>query len=151
MMTFIPPRLRVPLIYGAATVLFAAAWLIRGGNTWWIAILALVTMGTRTVLAYYYAGRQDTDAGALVGGRPDERLKVISNRSWAVVGKVAMAAAFLGVTIGVAIRALQWWQFVIMLGITIFAYLFGLSNNGFAADDADEDTAAGSARSPVRQ
>jgi hypothetical protein len=31
MITFIPPRLRKPAMYGLAGMLFAAAWLIRGG------------------------------------------------------------------------------------------------------------------------
>jgi hypothetical protein len=138
MITFIPPRLRVPLVYGVATVLFAAAWLARGGRTWWVSILVVVTWGIR-IVAVYVHGKRDTDEGALVGGRADERLKLISARSWAVGGKAAMVAAFLGLTIAIAVRALWWWQFAIILGITFFAYLFGLQNSGFADDGSAEE------------
>jgi hypothetical protein len=150
MMTFIPPRLRVPLIYGVGTALFAAAWFVRGGRTWWIGILAIVVAGIR-VAVLYIGGGTDTDAGALVGGRADERLKFISARSWALAGKIAVVAAFLGLTAGIAVRALWWWQFAIMLGLTGFGYLLGLSNNGFAGEDMDGAYADRGAPSPARR
>jgi hypothetical protein len=134
MMTFIPPRLRVPLLYGGAAAVFGAAWLVRGGRTWWIAIVAIVVAIVR-IAVLYLGGGTDTDTGALAGGRADERLKLISVRSWALAGRLANIAAFLGLTIAIAIRALWWWQFAIMLGLTGVGYLLGLSTNGFA--DAD--------------
>ena len=52
-----------------------------------------------------------------------------------------MAAAFIGVTAGVAVKATWWWPFLVILAVTSFAYLLGLSNYGVAeegtADDAD--------------
>jgi hypothetical protein len=42
MMTSIPPRLRKPAIYALAGVLFAAAWLVRGGPLWWVSIMAAI-------------------------------------------------------------------------------------------------------------
>ena len=148
MMTFIPPRLRVPLLYTVATVLFAAAWLVRGGKTWWFAILVIVT-GIVRIAVLYRGGGTDTDAGALVGGRADERLKLVSTRSWALAGRTAMIAAFLGLTIAIAVRALEWWQFAIMLVITGFGYLFGLSNNGFAEEDPEDPADWGHGERPA--
>jgi hypothetical protein len=150
MMTFIPPRLRVPLLYGVAAALGAAAWLVRGGQTWWLAILVIVVGGVR-IAVIYAGGRTDTDVGALAGGRADERLKLISARSWALAGRIAMIAAYLGLTIAIAVRALWWWQFAIMLGLTGFGYLLGLSNNGFAGDDADGAYADRGEPSPARR
>ena len=49
-----------------------------------------------------------------------------------------MIATFLGLTIAIAVRALRWWQFAIILGITFFAYLYGLQNSGFADEGSDE-------------
>ncbi len=134
MMTLIPPRLRVPLLYGGAAAVFGAAWLVRGGRTWWIAILALVIAIVRIVVLYL-GGGTDTDAGALAGGRADERLKLISTRSWALSGRIANIGAFLGLTIAIAVRATWWWPFAVMLGLTAVGYLLGLSNNGFAGQD----------------
>ncbi|HEY2312315.1 MAG TPA: hypothetical protein VGH96_01770 [Streptosporangiaceae bacterium] len=149
MISFIPPRLRVPLVNGIAALLFAAAWLIHGGRLWWVSILVIVTWGVRVVVLYVRGGRDD-DEGALTGGRADERLKDISVRSWALVGRTAVIAAFLGLTVGIAIRAPWWWQSVIMLGLCGLAYLFGLSNNGFAEEDpADPEPAGRERQSPV--
>ena len=38
MITFIPPRLRKPVVYALAGLLLAAAWLARGGPLWWAAV-----------------------------------------------------------------------------------------------------------------
>jgi hypothetical protein len=150
MMTFIPPRLRVPLLYGIAAALGAAAWLARGGKTWWFAIIVVVAGAVR--IGVLYAGsRTDTDAGALAGGRADERLKLISTRSWALAGRLAMSAAYLGLIVAIAMRALWWWQFAIMLGLTGFGYLLGLSNNGFAAEEADSAYAERNHPSPAHR
>jgi hypothetical protein len=150
MMTFIPPRLRVPLLYGIATLLFAAAWVVRGGKTWWFAILVIVT-GFVRVGVLYRGGGTDTDAGALAGSRADERLKVVSTRSWALSGRTAMIAAFLGLTAAIAVRAEWWWPFAVMLVLTGFGYLFGLSNNGFDSDDQDGAYAERNEPSPSRR
>ena len=150
MITFIPPRLRVPLLYGIATLLFAAAWVVRGGKTWWFAILVIVT-GFVRVAVLYRGGGTDTDAGALAGSRADERLKVVSTRSWALSGRTAMIAAFLGLTAAIAVRAEWWWPFAVMLVLTGFGYLFGLSNNGFDSEDQDGAYAERNEPSPSRR
>ncbi len=41
MTTFISPRLRKPVLTALAGAAFAAAWLIRGGPLWWVAILSV--------------------------------------------------------------------------------------------------------------
>jgi hypothetical protein len=142
MMTFIPNRLRMPLVYGIATLLFAGAWLIHGGRLWWVSILALVA-GIVRVAVLYLGGGTDTDAGALAGGRADERLKLISARSWALAGRVSIIASFLGLTAGIAVWAAWWWPFALMLVLSIFGYLFGLSNNGFAEEEPGDNAHAG--------
>jgi fatty acid desaturase len=84
---------------------------------------------------------EDSDDGALAGSRADERQKMLSLRSRALGWNFAMAAAFIGVTIGVAVKAIWWWPFLVILAVGGFAYLLGLSNYGVAeegtADDAD--------------
>ena len=50
MMAFIPPRLRKPLWNALAGTLFAAAWLVRGGPTWWISIMTVVVVAVRVIV-----------------------------------------------------------------------------------------------------
>jgi hypothetical protein len=135
MTTFISPRLRKPLVTALAGVLFASAWLIRGGPLWWVSILSVIATAVRVIAVYRVAG-SDTDEGALAGSRADERQKLLSVRSRALACNFATVAAFLGLTVTIAIaRPATWWPFVVILGALILGYLFGLSNYG--GDDED--------------
>jgi hypothetical protein len=149
MRTFIRPRLRKPLGIALAGTVFAAAWVVRGGPTWWFSIPSEVVCGVRAIAVYLRAGK-DNDFGALAGSRADERLRLLSLRSRALAGNVAMIAAFAGLTVAVAVRATWWWPFAVMLAVTGFGYLFGLSTFGVGEEDPSDDANAGyEARSPV--
>jgi hypothetical protein len=148
MRTFIPPRLRKPLTLGLAGTVFAAAWLIRGGPGWSLAIAIEVTVLASAIAAYIQGGR-DTEDGALAASRRDERQQLVNMRSRALAGNAAMLAAFVGVTVGVAINATWWWPCAVILAVTGFAYLFGLSQFGVGeegpAEGEDEEYQAPSA------
>jgi hypothetical protein len=137
---FIPPRLRKPLLLALAGAIFAVAWVVRGGATWWISILVVVLTVVR-VTAMYVRGGKDTDEGVLAGSRADERLKLLAAKSWAVAGKAAMVGAFIGLAIAIAVRGNWWWPFAVMIGVTGLGYLFGLSNYGAGASDPADDEA----------
>ena len=142
MLKVIPRRLRKPLLYTVIGVVFAAAWLVRGGPTWWFSILILVVTAAR-VAAVYIQGGKDTDEGALAGSRADERLKLLNARSRALAGIFAWAATFAALSIAVAARH-TWWPYAAILAVTGLGYLFGLSNYGVGEQDpAEEDTEAG--------
>ena len=140
MTAFIRPRLRKPLGVAVAGTVFAAAWALRGGHAWWLSVAIEVTVLVTAVTTYVRAG-EDNDEGALAGSRADERQKLLSLRSRALGWNFAMVAAFIGVTAGVAVNATWWWPFLVILAVTQFGYLLGLSNYGIAeegtADDAD--------------
>jgi hypothetical protein len=89
MTSFIPPRLRRPLLLALTGAIFAVAWVVRGGPAW-ISIMVVVATAVRVVVLYVRAG-QDTDEGALAGSRADERLKLLAAQSWAVAGKVGLS------------------------------------------------------------
>jgi hypothetical protein len=149
MLTFIRPRLRVPVRDALAGTLFAAAWAVRGGPAWFLAIVIEVSVVVRVVTVYVRGG-QDSDEGALAGSRADERQKLLALRSRALAGRVAMIAAFAGLTLAVALRAVWWWPFAVMLAVTGFGYLFGLSAYGVGEEGpADDANALHEARSPV--
>lgn len=62
MITFILPGLRKPAGIALAGTVFAAAWLVRGGPTWWLSIVVEVTVLVRAITCMYTAGRKATTA-----------------------------------------------------------------------------------------
>ena len=148
MKTFIPPGLRKPAGVALAGVLFAAAWLVRGGPLWWVSILAVISAAARAIYLYRMSGK-DTDEGALAGSRADERQKLLSLRSRALACNLAVIAAFLGLTVAIAVKAAWGWPFLVILAVAGFGYLLGLSNYGVAEQDlAGDDEDAGRQRRP---
>ena len=149
MITFIRPRLRKPLGIALAGTVFAAAWALRGGDAWQLSVAMEVTVLVSAIITYVRAG-EDNDDGALAGSRADERQKVLSLRSRALGWNLATVAAFIGLSIAVAVKATWWWPFLVILAVAAFGYLLGLSNYGVAeeipADDANDGHPA---RSPV--
>jgi hypothetical protein len=150
MNAFIPPRLRKPAVYALAGVLFAAAWLVRGGPLWWVSIPALI--GTAAVVARLYRlGGRDTDEGARAGSRPDERQRLVSLRSRALAGYLAAVASFTGLSVAVAVDSTWLWPFLITFLITGYGYLLGLGNYGIAEEGTPDDAdTAGPVRPRVR-
>ena len=147
-MTFIRPRLRKPVGIALLGTVYAAAWLVHGGNGWQWAITAEIGVIAFAIAAYVRGGR-DSDEDALYGSRADERQQLIAQRSWALAGKIAMFAAFAGVVAAVAARA-TWWPFAAILAVAAFGYLLGLSNYGVAEEvPADDENDGHPARSPV--
>ena len=149
MMAFIRPRLRKPLAIALAGTVFAAAWALRGDHAWWLSVAMEVTVLVSAVTTYVRAG-EDNDEGALAGSRADERQKLLSLRSRALGWNFAMVAAFIGITVGVAVKATWWWPFLVILSVGGLAYLLGLSNYGVAEEDpADDPGPRHPARSPA--
>ena len=148
-MTLIRPRLRRPLLIAGAGTVFAAAWALRGDHAWWLSVAMEVTVLVSAVTTYVRAG-EDNDEGALAGSRADERQKLLSLRSRALGWNFAMVAAFIGITVGVAVKATWWWPFLVILSVGGLAYLLGLSNYGVAEEDpADDPGPRHPARSPA--
>jgi hypothetical protein len=94
-------------------------------------------------IAMYVRAGEDNDEGALAGSRADERQKLLSLRSQALAAKLAAVAAFIGLTIAVAVKAAWGWPFLVVLAVAGFGYLLGLSNYGVAEEDPAEDANAG--------
>jgi hypothetical protein len=149
MLRFIRPRLRKPVGIAIAGTMLAAAWAVRGGPTWFLSIVIEVTVLVRAIGLYVWGG-EDSDEGAIIGSRADERQQLIAARSWAMAGKAAMLAAFVGATVAVAVRGNWWWPFVVVLAVMVFGYLFGLQTYGNGDEDPSEGSTAGfTTRSPV--
>ena len=148
MMRFIRPRLRKPLLRGIALLGIAGAWAI-GSHTWGLAIVIAVVAVGQTVYRYTWAG-EDTDESALLGSRADERQKQVGLRARALSGAVAMAAAYIGLVIALAVKRADAWPFAALLAVTGFAYLLGLSSYGSGEPGPEDEVTAGhQTRSPV--
>src|ERR1700730_14680197 len=149
MMTFVPPRLRKPAGAALAGLLFAAAWLVRGGPLWWVSINA-VTLTSVCVARLYWLGGKDTDEGARAGSRADERQRLVSARSRAIACNLAALTSFIGLTAGIAANAVWWWPFLVTLLITGYGYLLGLGWFGVAEEGTPDDADTGHrTRSPA--
>ena len=59
MMTFVPPRLRKPAGAALAGLLFAAAWLVRGGPLWWVSINAVILTAVCVARLYWLGGKDN--------------------------------------------------------------------------------------------
>ena len=101
-------------------------WLLRSGSR---------TATLARAFSLYVWAKEDDDVGALAGSRADERQKLVSLRSWALGGRLAMIAAFVGLTVAVAVSASWWWPFLAIFAVTGFGYLLGLSNYGIAQEE----------------
>ena len=149
MMTFIPPRLRKPAGAALAGVLFAAAWLVRGGPLWWVSIIAVIGTAAGSVRLYRLGGT-DTDEGARAGSRADERQQLIGLRSRALACNLAAVTSFIGLTVAIAVKATWGWPFLVTFLITGYGYLLGLGNYGVAEEGTPDDADTGRpTRTPV--
>jgi hypothetical protein len=148
MMRFIRPRLRKPLLRGIALLGIAGAWVI-GSRTWEPAIVIAVVAVGQTVARYIWAG-EDTDESALLGSRADERQKHVGLQARALAGAVAIAAAYTGLVIALAVKRADAWPFAALLAVTGFAYLLGLSSYGSGVPSPEDEVTAGrQTRSPL--
>jgi hypothetical protein len=148
MMRFIRPRLRKPLLGGIAYLGIAAAWAIGSPARGLAIVIAVVAVG-QTVAWYTWAGA-DADESALLASRGDERQKQVGLRARALSGSVAMAAAYIGLVIALAVKRADAWPFAALLAVTGFAYLLGLSSYGSGEPGPEDEVTAGrQARYPV--
>ena len=148
MMRFIRPRLRKPLLRGIALLGIACAWVI-GSRTWEPAIVIAIVAVGQTVARYIWAG-EDTDESALLGSRADERQKQVGLQARALAGAVAIAAAYTGLVIALAVKRADAWPYAALLAVTGFAYLLGLSSYGSGEPSPEDEVTAGhQTRSPV--
>ena len=143
MSTFISRRLWKPgMVFVGGTAL-AAAWLIRGGQSWYLAIIIEVTILIAAAAMYIRAGR-NTEEGALAASQRDERQQLVNQRSRALAGNVAMIASFVGLTVAVAVNGTWWWPCAVIFAVTGFAYLYGLSRFGVGEEGPAEEYEASS-------
>src|ERR1039457_6009196 len=145
MMTFLRPRLRVP---AAMAVLGTAATTAVVVSQGWTTAMYVEIPWVALAVGYYVWGGKDSDVGAVIGSRADERQASLEMKVTALQGKVMTAAAVVAFLIAVAVKATIW-------PFAIFVALAGLS--GFAGwaiyrddgDGQDDGSGAQHAQPPI--
>ncbi len=127
-------RLRVPiamLAWGA--VLAAAAGIGQG----WGAAIAVAVVMIAAAVYYYTAGGRDSDYGALIGDRADERQALIHTRAEALSGTAVYAAAVIGAIVALALRGPghwgSYWPFGLVIVVGTVSYSWRGRGSGFGA------------------
>jgi hypothetical protein len=115
-------RLVVPataLVLGSAIAV--GAWIGSG----WGAAVGIEAVTLAGAVLYYFLGSRDSDLGALMGSRPDERQASIGMRSTALTGFVLILMAIGGVIVTSAL-AKPAWPFLLFCVVGGTTYLAGL-------------------------
>jgi hypothetical protein len=140
MMRFIRPRLRVPVAVAVLGTAATAAVVVSQG--WTTAIYVEVAWVALAAGYWVWAGK-DSDVGAVIGSRPDERQASLEMKVTALQGKVMTAAAAVAFLIAVAVKATIWpfAIFVALAGLSGFAGWAIYREGGGQDDGADAEHA----------
>jgi hypothetical protein len=126
MMAFLRPRLRAPVLAVALGTVLAVLFGVSQG---WAVAAIIEGVFVAMAAGYYVWAGQDTDVGAVIGHRPDERQASLLMKVTALQGKVMSAAAAIVFVIATVGKATAWpkatvWPFAIPV---VLAGLSGLA------------------------
>lgn len=126
-------RLWTPAVAVAAGTAIAIAVGIH--QSWWSA-LASELVALAWAVSLYVIGGRDTDIGAAVGAKGDERQELVKLRAARLCLAVVVAAIVVGCLIAAATKQAIWpFQiFAVVIGI---AYFYGLWFYGTGREEAD--------------
>jgi uncharacterized membrane protein len=115
-------RSRVPLAMIVIGTVIALAAVPHSGPS---GALVIEAFSVAAAFAYYVLGRRDTDTGALVGSRADERQATIALRASAFSGRVMALAAIVGFVVQTA-RGASTWPFALFAAIGAISFIAGI-------------------------
>jgi hypothetical protein len=105
---------------GGSTI--ALATLVSSG---WGAALAVEAFTIAATIGYYVVGGRDSDVGAMLGGRPDERQVGVETKAAAVAGIVTSVVALGGFVVATAVGSAV-WPFALFCCVSAASFLAGL-------------------------
>jgi hypothetical protein len=116
------PRILVPAVMAiGGTAIAVGLWIGNG----WRAALGVELLTVVAACGYLVLGGRDTDFGAMIASKPDERQASIGMRAAALSGVTLCIAALGGVVIATAMGRLV-WPFLLFSVVGSTAYLMGL-------------------------
>jgi hypothetical protein len=117
-------RLRTPIVMLAWGAVLAVAVAIGDGGVGGAIGVAVVCIAA--AVYYYGAGGQDSDYGALIGERADERQALIRTRAQALAGTAMAAVALAGAVVELALRGADhwgsYWPFGLVVAVGAVSY-----------------------------
>lgn len=123
-------RLRVPAIMIIGGAGLAAA--VAAGQDWEAAI-PVAALAVVAAIGYYIWGGRDSDTGAMIGQRVDERQSLLRTRAQALGGVAGVLAGLIGYMVAVALKD-PVWPFVLVLGAEAVGFIAGLAIYGARGD-----------------
>ena len=110
---------------------------VGGIGQGWGAAIAVMVVTIAAAVFYYGAGGRDSDYGALVGDRADERQALIKTRAEALSGTAVYAAAVIGAVVALALRGpghgASYWPFGLVVVVGTVSYWWRGREAGFGA------------------
>jgi hypothetical protein len=115
-------RLRAPTtMIVVGTGLAAAVVAARG----WGAAIPTEVIVVVAAIGYYVWGGRDSDMGAMIGSRVDERQSLLRMRAQALAAMAVAVTSVVGYTVAVALRD-PVWPFALFAGIEVIVFFAGL-------------------------
>jgi hypothetical protein len=116
------PRLVVPAVMAIlGTVIAIASWIGAG----WGAGVGVELVTIVAAIGYLVLGGRDSDVGALIGSRPDERQASVGLRATALAGFVLTVVALGGLVIASAMGRTV-WPFSLFCIVGAVSFVVGL-------------------------
>lgn len=116
-------RLRVPGIMAIGGSAIALAALVRSG---WEPALVVEAFTIAMSIGYSVLGGRDSDVGAILGERADERQTHVGMRATALAGMVTAVVALGGFVVATAVGSTV-WPFALFSCVTAGSFLVGLA------------------------
>ena len=99
----------------------------------WEAAVPAEALAVVAAIGYYLWGGRDSDFGAMIGSRVDERQSLLRMRAQSLGGLAGTIAALIGYMVAVALKD-PVWPFVLILGVQVIAFIAGLAIYGAHRD-----------------
>jgi hypothetical protein len=116
-------RLRAPVFTAACGLALTVAVLVAAG---WTAAAPVAAVTVVSAIAYYLIGGTDTDAGALIGSRADERQSTLRLWARAFAGLSLLAMGTVGAIVSAALHRAA-WPYALVVGLGAACFLGGLA------------------------
>jgi len=118
-----PGRLAAPAIMIIGGTGLAAAVAVGQG---WEAAVPAEALAVVAAIGYYVWGGRDSDFGAMIGRRVDERQSLLRMRAQSLALLAGTIAALVGYMVAVALKD-PVWPFALILGIEAVTFIAGLT------------------------
>lgn len=116
-------RLRAPAFTAAAGLVLAVA---VGVAVRWAAAAPVAAIAAAAAVVYYWVGGTDTEIGAMVGARADERQTSVRLRARALAGGVMLVVGAVGGVVAAALHD-PVWPYAAIVGLGVACFLAGLA------------------------